>query len=275
MRSISGRGRQKSWSFIVLAATALTAGAVPAAGPLDVRCKLDHDIFLRYEPVMVRVEVVNRSGLSYRLGPEEEAEVVLDVRDETGSLVPRNEGCVAVSGLIPPASNRVWRFNLLRCYDLRRPGSYVLRVLLLRPEGTLQWGPFFFEIRTGTEEGHLEAVCPDGRSRYYELVSLVRDGGERLLMRVIDPATAECRGVVDFGRVLRFYRPQLVGDESGRAHVVFQSAETSPPVFVHCVVSPDGVVLRREVRWQSFGGQPQLETDQIWGYRLPESVVEP
>ncbi|HDL77610.1 MAG TPA: hypothetical protein ENG36_02460, partial [Lentisphaerae bacterium] len=224
----------------------LTAGllsvlyATGAAAQVDLVASLEHRCYLLFEPIEVQLGIRNDSGTPVTLGPEGEAEVVLDVRDERGALAARLEECPVVRGTIAPGSNLVQRVNLLRCYDLRTPGAYTLRVLLVGPRETIRRGPIFFDVRRGTEEGSVQVEVPGEKEIIYRLFSLTRDGARCLLLRLERPEPAEALGVVDFGRVLRFYRPRLRADKMGRAHIVYQSGDTIPPVFVHAVVGPTG-----------------------------------
>lgn len=244
------------------------AGGVWAAGQLDLQASLEHDAFLLYEPIKLKVEIRNHLPAPLLLGRGQHAALLLDVRDEKGALLPREGGCPPVEGVVEPGAILETGLNLLDCYDLRSPRSYSLRVLLVQDDTALQRGPLFFEIRRGRKEASESAVVPDGSPRRYSLYSLVRDGAEKLLLQVENPAAAVCLVTIDFGRVLRFYHPRLTVDDEGRGHVVYQSAETSPPVFVHAVVGSDGSILYRETAAQSFGGPAELVPDRTWGYRL-------
>ena len=256
---------------LLIAGLWVIAGSAWGTGQLDIQASLEHDTFLLYEPIRLKIEIHNRLTTPLSVGADRQVTLILDVRDENGALLPREDGCPPIEGEVDPGGTLETSLNLLDCYDLRRPRSYSLRVLLVHGDSTLQRGPFFFEIRLGRNEARESAVLPDGARRRYALYSLVRDGAERLLLQVENPDAAACLGTIDFGRVLRFYHPRLTVDAEGRGHVVYQSGETSPPVFVHVVVGPNGAVVHRETVAQPFGGTADLVPDNIWGYRLKSS----
>lgn len=200
--------------------------------------------FMAGEPVEFELRLRNNTGGILRFGGDD-ATAVLSVRIESdpGRLIPPLRDTAFLSGaVIMPLETKTMRLNLGPAYYLRAGGIY--RVVF-----TVSWGgrkftaaPVFIDVRGGAVLQSIKTGLPlqKGATRLYTLKYLQKDKGEALYLLIEDDDNKISYGVFNLGRMVRFYQPELKVDESGNAHVLFQ---TPDGVYIHTAFTATGIRL--------------------------------
>ena len=232
---------------------------VLASAQVDIACRLINGRVLQFEPVLVWVEISNRSFQPLRLSSADaNALLTFDVEQGPGLLVPPTEVPLP-SQPVTIAPGETWKaaVNILPAYPLRRTGPYTVATRLDWNEKAFVSGKMFLDVVPGLELMKLVSGIPGDASvtRTYSLRTLSRDRKERLFLRIDDEDQSECYGVLDLGSIVRMFTPVMQVDGVGNIHILHQSG---PWQYARHVFTPNGEPLSQET-YVGEGGQVQME----------------
>lgn len=231
------------WVVLVL----WLAGGPHAAGQIDISCRLRHGKVLQYEPVLATLAVANETLQPIEWAPPDgEGRISFDVEEASGGLLLRTEDPLLKEPfMLAPQEESRRTFNLQTAYGIRRLGQYTIRARVGCGGRVFVSPKLFLDVESGLEIARLVAGVPGDASamRTYTLRTLHRDGGERIFLRITDEEQGMCYGVVELGRLVRFFEPVIQIDFTGNVHVLHQSGPTQ---FTHSVVMPNGYLVLQE-----------------------------
>ena len=225
----------------------LAAGAVVAQAQLDVNVRLEPARAVLHEPVIAHIRIRNQTAHEVVLGDSESPDRLwMEIERRPGSLVePAGERLLSEELVVPPNSTITHRVNLPRHYDLRTTGPYTVRVgIAWRERGFLSSG-VFLDLVPGLEMMRSTGPGPDGAGeRLYRLLTLNRDRGEHLFLRIDDEQLRLCYGTIHLGRLLRTNPPKMSLDAHGFVTILHQIA---PGRYAYHRFDPDGRSLLQRV----------------------------
>jgi hypothetical protein len=225
----------------------LAAGVVSAHAQLDVSVRVDPARAVLHEPVIAHVRIRNQTAHEIELGAAESTDRFwMEIEREPGSLVASRDTPLLSAALVVPAGGTVThRVNLPRHYDLRATGPYTVRAgVSWRGRGFLSSG-VYLDLVPGLEMMRAAGPGPDGSGmRLYRLLTLNRDRGEHLFLRIDDEEGRMSYGTIHLGRLLRLNPPQLIVDAHGHITILHQ---TAPGRYAYHRFSPDGRALLQRV----------------------------
>ncbi len=238
------------WALLVAAL------AMPAAGQIEVGCRIEQSRLVQYEPIRVTVRIRNNSGEPLRFtGADRNAQLQFEVEQTPGRALPMRQASLITEPLvIAPRGQATRDVILTEHYDLRSTGPYTLRARVDWEGQGFVSPKVFADIVPGFEIERLISAAGAARSmRHYRLLTLNRDRGEHVFLRIDDEAEGICYGVIHLGRIIRTRTPMLRVDGDFNVHVLHQSG---PGRYAHNVFNPEG---RRVLRKTYMDEEQQAE----------------
>lgn len=232
---------------------------VLALAQIELSCRLVNGRVLQFEPLLVKMEISNRSFQPLRLSsPDANALLTFDVEQGPGMLVLSTETPLPAEQVtIAPGATWKGTVNILPAYPLRRTGPYTVAARLDWNEKAFVSGKMFLDVLPGLEIQKVVSGIPGDNSatRTYSLRTLSRDRKERLFLRIDDEDQNQCFGVLDLGTIVRMFVPVMNVDSIGNIHVLHQ---VGPWQYSRHVFTPSGEPLSQET-YVGEGGQVQME----------------
>lgn len=237
------------------------------------------------EEVEISVKIANFTGRQLTLGTDPQW-LRFTVESVDGYVVNRvGEGEETGEFKLDTANRATLRFNILPAFDLSQPGRYRIFATLSVPgQEDVVSTPAQFEIIRGNRlwerEFGIASADPEqgvAERRKYILQQANYLRALRLYLRITDPHEGRTYRVLHLGGMISFGSPSVMVDRQSRLHVLHPYA---PDKFFYHVISPDGLVERRET-WAGAGQRPELRmnsTNQITvfgGVRRPGSADLP
>jgi hypothetical protein len=261
----------RQWKIGLGAAIGLMAIPAWVAAQVAITLTLPSTKALLYEDVIVTVVLQNNSGQMLTMdstrGP---VRFWLDVEGDGGRIIPRRDDAPLVSAVeIMPGEAHTFRFNVPRLFAMRSPGLYKIRAGV-EMNGTHYVSPeMTLEVATGFEFQRLTAGVPgdEHAMRTYILSYLQRDGVENVYLRIED-ANRTVYGLFNLGRIVRVRPAEIMVDEAGNVHVLFQTMGMG---FVHTAFTPFGVQLFAKT-YMGIRGQASLVQQPNGRITVPEGI---
>lgn len=226
----------------------LICGAMfnPAAAQLQVSCRLEPTRAVQYESVIATVRIQNNTGRIITLQDDTPgARLWMEIEKTPGRTMRQISPVVLGETLtIEPRQSVTHQINISQVYDLRNTGPYTVRARIDWAGESFASGKIYLDVVPGLEMQRMVGpVAPDGTGRrIYRLLSLNRERGEHLFLRIDDEAQGICYGVMHLGRMVRIQNPMMQVDASNNINVLHQAG---PGRYVHHVFTPNGDPVRR------------------------------
>lgn len=247
-----------------------------AEAQIALQAEMSQFYYLQYEPVHVRVTLRNLSGHPLAFGENRNLRGALRFEiaapHSTRYVMPFPGKTPVLKGVIlQPGTSKVFTFNLAASYDVRRPGSYLLKAVISHPQLTAAYesNPVCFTVVTGSTIWESEAGIPKylqkNRSsgiptRRYRIVSYPT-GTQSIYVLLIEDRNRVYL-VRRLGRDLGMsLRPRCAVDDLSRLHLLVAA---SPKVFAYYQYDITGRLENREIRIKS-GTYPRLEVNRDLG----------
>ncbi len=251
------RYRRLMYGAWVCLGIALIPGS-PAWARLEVSCRLPHDSFLQYEPIMALVTVRNRSSEPLVLGdPDGDASLAFSVTRAPDRSVGRTDRPLLDEPItIEPRETVSFEINLLPRYLIREQGLHSVWAQLNWRDEVYTSSRSHFDIHPGMEIGRHPFRLADesGRRRVVYLRTIHRGRHERLFLQILDEDQGICYGAFHLGSLVRLFPPAFQVDAWDRIHVLHQSA---PARYTRTIITAEGVP--EDHRFFSPGrGRPRL-----------------
>lgn len=224
------------------------ASATWVSAQVDLSLRLEPDRAVLHEPVMAIVRVQNHTGRPITFNDDTPgSRLWLQVEHSPGREVRQlNPAVLGGSLTVPPQQSVTRRIHVNRAYDMRGEGPYTIRVRANWNQRTFASSPAFVDVVPGLEIRRLTGVLGDQAQgeRVNTLLTLNRDRGEHLFLRVDDVRAGICYAVVHLGRFLRVREPIMRIDGYGNVNVLHLAA---PGRFVHHVFDSNGRRVSRRI----------------------------
>ena len=238
-------------SFILLGWLTLMAGGTVSA-QIQLSTTLDHVVYLQFEPMIARTTVKTGIGQPVVFNSEPTGpNFYFRVNDDYGhQMPPLADAPRAEPTMVPAQATIGFTNNMLRLYNLARPGFYSIQPCVDWMGKTYQGEKRHIEVVSGREIMRITANVPaDGSSRTYKIFHLNRRQQDHILLRIDDEESSLCYGVFPLGRSVMNEKPQMVVDATGNAHILFKNA---PNRILHVTYSPFGSMIDQKIFGQEY-----------------------
>ena len=225
---------------LALIGSALALVSVDAVGQLELSGRLENNVVLLFEPVVVNLRIRNRTSEAITFGPQGDVMPVFYAERRPGYPVRKTGVAVEIpETTLRPHERTTLKVDISLAFEFKETGPYTIHAGMKHGPDYYQTGRLLLEVVPGFEVARLEVELPNagGERRDYRLLSLGRDSAMRLFIRVDDRQEGLCYGVHDLGRLLQNSAPILETDAAGRAHALHRSG---PAQFTHTIHEPSG-----------------------------------
>ena len=247
-------------TFLVAAAAAMLF--LRASAQVDLELVTDQDQFLPSESLPMAVKITNRSGQRLHLGAEANW-LTFNVESlEGGVVIKKAEVPVAGEFDLESSQMATKRVDLQPYFVLNRQGRYKVTATLRIKDWSAQMtsAPKNFDVISGAylwsqEFGVPEATnaSPEVRKYTLEQANYLRSQ-LRLYLQVSDAAESRIYKVTPLGPMVSFSQTEAQVDRASQLHVLWQAGAQ---MFIYCLVSPNGTVLKRD-NYDCFTSRPRL-----------------
>jgi hypothetical protein len=224
---------------------------------------LEQDLFLRDEPVLVKVRITNRSGQTLRLG-EGNDWISFEV-DANGMPTPRiGEQMVAMPFELASAQVVTREFNVQPWFEISSPGRYSVAatVRLKQWDRQISAKPKLFEVTRGAKLWEQEVGVPTTagvpETRRFILQQANSRKQLKLYVRVSNEPDNFAFQVLPLGPLVSFGRPEAQVDEQSQLHVLFQTGARS---FQYSVITSTGLLTTRQT-YDYASNRPMLRLNE-------------
>ena len=235
-----------------------------ASAQLTVEISMDQDEFLPGEAVPLAVKITNLSGQQLHFGADP-SWLTFSVESVDGlNVIKKSE--VPVPGQFDLFSSQlgIKRVDIEPSFDISRIGRYKVTAYLHIKDWavTVNSQPATFDVITGAKLWSQDFGVPstngvpEMREFTLEKANYLREQ-LRLYVQLTDARESRVFKVFALGPMVSFGYPEEQIDRTSQLHVLWQTGGQS---FSYCILSPDGVVLHRDV-YDIFGSRPKLNVD--------------
>jgi hypothetical protein len=248
----------------VMAILATGGSACNGLAQIDLSARPLHPRFLQGEVLEVLCRVVNRGLDPIELGPGGNAEFRMVIERKPGYEIDGSGRPVVGQPItIAPRRGETFTLNLSKTHHVGRTGPYTLFARLRFGDEVYASSHAFLDVVPGLVLKSVRAAVPGERAdrRVFSLRSMMRDGSERLFLRIDADRSSVCYGVLDLGRLMGFFAPQLEIDAEGRSHVLHLS---SPTQYTYSIYGPNGEPVSATFL-QRQSGPARLDQDDAGG----------
>ncbi|MCC5849415.1 MAG: hypothetical protein JJU29_15140 [Verrucomicrobia bacterium] len=245
--------------------------ALPLFAQIEVKRSMQHDSFLLYESIPVRVEIRNVSGGTLQFGGEEpNAYLRFVVRNTRNQVIHRTDvPLYDTMWVIPDGIRSARNFDLVQLYQIRNAESYRCEITLIADGEQWKLDPLLFAVKNGTSHGTVRRRSTD---RSFSLISVNRKSGDELMLRLSDYREQTTLATYTLERVMLFIPPEMRVDHNGRVHILFYQSNRQ---MVYCRFHGDGrPIIRQYLRPTTQ--RPRLVEHEEFGFWVPGAeVLEP
>jgi hypothetical protein len=255
---------------------------------LSVDCELKNRMLVQYEPIIITLKCRNDTGRELTLGGKD-SEVALGLellQTPNYPILPRSPFILETPVELEPHRIVEVELDVKDYYDLPGTGPYAVRASLNWEGYSYTTGKSYLDIVPGLEIASQVARTLDGSGmNQFTLLTLHRNQGNHLFVRLDDKTNGGCLGVHHLGRVMLGYTPQLQADATANVHILHMSG---PGVFTHTTFSAAGEPLSQTLHESQGtanlraapGGRLVVKAtrppaDRIRSFDLPERKKEP
>jgi hypothetical protein len=235
-----------------------------ASAQLTVEISMDQDEFLPGEAVPLAVKITNLSGQQLHFGADP-SWLTFSVESVDGlNVIKKSE--VPVLGQFDLFSSQlgIKRVDIEPSFDISRIGRYKVTAYLHIKDWavTVNSQPATFDVITGAKLWSQDFGVPstngvpEMREFTLEKANYLREQ-LRLYVQLTDARESRVFKVFALGPMVSFGYPEEQIDRTSQLHVLWQTGGQS---FSYCILSPDGVVLHRDV-YDIFSSRPKLNVD--------------
>lgn len=213
---------------------------------LEMSARIKSSRTVLYEPVILTLNVENTTPRAISLdGDQGLARLDVEIESTPGRRIRQvNVPLLSESVILPPREKVTLSINLTEAYELRETGPFTIRVRMDWDGKSFYSGKIFLDIVPGFEiaKRYGPASPGGGGSRLYRLLTLSRDRGEFVFLRIDDERAGICYGVLNLGRIVRAHSPRLEIDADANVQVLHQAA---PAHFSLHIFTPNGRLVTR------------------------------
>ena len=235
-----------------------------ASAQVTVEVSMDQDEFLPGEAVPLAVKVTNLSGQQLHLGADP-GWLTFSVESVDGmNVIKKSEVTVPSQLDLVSSQLGIMHVDVAPDFDISRIGRYKVTAYLHIKDWsvTVNSQPATFDVVTGAKLWSQDFGVPstngvpEMREFTLEKANYLREQ-LRLYVQLTDARESRVFKVFALGPMVSFGYPEEQIDRTSQLHVLWQTGGQS---FSYCILSPDGVVLHRDV-YDIFSSRPKLNVD--------------
>ncbi|MCW1922534.1 hypothetical protein OKA05_08205 [Luteolibacter arcticus] len=234
-----------------------------ARAQIEVKLKMTRNNFVAGEPVLVQVNVTNRSGQDIVFqGNSRAGWLDLMVNTLSGNpLTPLGQPAFGAVK-IPLGQTMSRTVDLSRLYPLQSAGNYSVYASVRLPGQTNEGfvsNRLLFNTSTARPYWTQKIGLPGkaGQTREFRVLEFNSGSKTMLYAQVMDSRTGGSLQTHPLGEVLMFRKPSATLDNRQVMHVLYL---ISPDMWGHVRVASDGKLLGRELHKRGAGSDPVLYT---------------
>ena len=251
--------------LICIAFLTVLAAPFSAVAQISVQLSMERDTLLLFESIPVVVTVRNVSAHTIELANQDGAPwLKFLVTDEAGaSFSALGDEPAPEPVKIAPGHSASLTMNLLRRYDLRQHGVFIVRAVVEGEGIHALSAPAKFAIINGREIWKQTIGLPlaagetNEEYRTYSLLSRRAEHDEVLYVSVQDEPHDLVYGVIALGGFIPLGEPSASIDSGGHLHVLYRSG---PRSISYAEIGPDAKMPKRIV-YSDVLSVPQLVTE--------------
>ncbi|MEO0444933.1 MAG: hypothetical protein AAF191_02535 [Verrucomicrobiota bacterium] len=264
--------------WLLMGMASFVVGHQTVQAQLIVTAEPSKKLYVAYEPVMVKVSILNRAGRDIVLADKGSTSwLTFQVTDSTGHLLSPHSRTSFEPVLIPAGQMLSREIPVNASYSMTRRGLYRIQASAYFPQldryfpsraKTLQIteAKEMWSQAVGVPEGHPKA----GTFRRLVL-SNFHDGAKKFLyLRIQDEESGVVYASFSLGQVILVRKPTWNIDRKNQLHVLHMGA---PQTYAHSVVDVDGKIVSREIYYEK-NGIPSLVSDGSGGFLISGGISE-
>ena len=182
------------------------------------------------------------------------------IRNSRGVILSPGRGLNFRSVRVPAGRSVSKTIDLNNLYRVSDFGNYSCHAVVRMPDGagTFNSNRVGFNVTKARTIFAQKVGVPGTRNvREYRVQIFNASRKTSLYVQVQDPSTGKMLQSFELGEALTFRKPQATVDGRNNLHVLYL---TSPTLFSHAQVSPEGNLMGRTYFKRAATGQPHLQT---------------
>ncbi|MFV0416760.1 MAG: hypothetical protein ACK5NG_10385 [Chthoniobacterales bacterium] len=218
-----------------------------APAQLQVSIDIPRTLYIKYEPVLAKVQITNLSGRDIELSDSANIPWFgFTITTENGNpILPRNRNYILPPMVIPIGQSIARRVNLTPIYPLTRLGSYRVRATVYDRQSGEYYNskPEILEITEGRIIWSQRVGNPqDNSTRIVTLLSHLFKSTTSLYLRIEDEKIGIVYCTYRLGGLLDSGKPEIKFDYQNQVHVLNQRA---PRSFIYSHIGLNGEIYER------------------------------
>lgn len=245
-----------------------------AQAQIELRLENKRSLYIRYEPVVLTVEITNNAGRDVFLADDPGRQWFgLEVMMDDGRVLPPLDRDYEIKPLLIANGQSVKRqFNITPLFPIDGSGLYRVRALVY----SVAAGRYFtsnqihFNVIEGQTIWRKDFGVPNGmegagQNRTVQLLSHRLPSRRLLYVRVSNPDTGTIYTTTELGRLATYVEaPQVVSDRENTLHILQLYA---PKTFLYTKLDLNGRILDRKPIYDART-RPRLKMDDKGGVRV-------
>lgn len=245
-----------------------------ASAQLDVRISAKRGLYIRYEPVVLTVEITNNAGRDvYLEGDPGRPWFGLEVMMEDGRVLPPMERNYEIQPLlIENGATKKRSINITPLFPIDGSGLYRVRALVY----SIGAGKYFtsnqihFDVIEGQTIWRQDFGVPmnmegAGQNRTVQLLSHRLPTKRLLYVRISNPDTGTVYATTELGRLASHVEvPQIAPDRNNVMHILQLFA---PKTFIYTKIDLNGQILDQKTLYDSRT-RPRLKLEENGSVRV-------
>ncbi|MFV0336921.1 MAG: hypothetical protein ACK5LK_01585 [Chthoniobacterales bacterium] len=225
----------------------LTAFVPLASAQLQVRMDIPRTLYIKYEPILAKVQITNLSGRDLELSDSANIPWFgFTIKTAEGSpILPRNRHYSFPPMTLPAGESISRRVNLTPIYPLSGVGGYRVQATVFNRSANDYYNskPEVLEITEGRVLWSQRVGNPlDGTTRIVTLLSHLFKSTTSLYLRIEDEKNSTVYCTYKLGGLLDFGKPSVEFDLQNQVHVLHQRA---PKAFIYSYIGLNGEIYER------------------------------
>lgn len=196
---------------------------------LQISLKLEHTSYLQFESINAFVTIVNDTDDLVVLGTENGLQfdkLEFAVKDSKGEIIARsNTNAITSKIRLMPDAKRELMVDITRFYNMVRMGGYIVSAVVDIKGKAIQSNRVAIDVVSGLEIMSVKKSLPNepDETRKYTLRHWSRERTTSLFLVIDDEANRTNYGIFNLGPFLKFTKPKLEVDRTGKVTVIHEA----------------------------------------------------
>ena len=250
----------------------LVACATPVCAQIATSLKLSKKMHLAGESVMAVVTVTNHAGRALVFQSDGRVPwLSFRVLKSNGNSAQAKSNSLFGPMKIEAGQTLAREVDLSEHFYLTEPGNFSVLASIREPqEGTIftNTNKLFFTLGTGRTLWS-QRVGSSAGTREYRLIHFSDENKSHIYTQIRDSSGSHPLHTLRLGEGLMLRRPISTVDRKQNMHTLFLG---TPSMWVHCVITPEGRLIARQIHQRGPVGDPQLVTSGDGTVRVVNSI---